>query len=316
MKRALQLFNFLLTVLISLPFALLPWRLSLKAGEVMGGLLFHVWRSRRLIAVENLRTAASRGAVNIDSTPEEIIKLNFRNMGKSFAEVIKLYYGLDTKVLENIEIRGIENFKKAQARGAGVFFIGGHCGNWELTGIALSLKLSSIHGIARQLNNLYLNNHVERVRKKYGNTVIYKKGALKKILLALRENHAVGILMDQSVIRSEGIVAEFLGKKAYIMKIPAIIARKTGSPVLPVFIRRSENGHVVEIGGEIPLDTAEDYGQAVYNDTVNFSRQIENYIKGNPAEWLWIHRRWKRIKSDQNNTGHISSNDILHQEVT
>ncbi len=96
---------------------------------------------------------------------------------------------------------------------------------------------------------------------------------------------------------AEGVVADFLGKKDHIMKTPAIIARKTGSPVLPVFIRRVGRGHLIEIGEEIELDKAEDYEQAVYNDTIRFSGHIENYIKNNPSEWLWIHRRWKRIKA-------------------
>jgi Kdo2-lipid IVA lauroyltransferase/acyltransferase len=316
MKRALQLFNFLLIALVSLPFALLPTSLSVRAGEAVGSLLYFIWRSRRLIALENLRSAVSLGAINLVTKPEEIIKLNFRNLGKSFAEIVKIYYGFGEKIISSVKVKGEENFEKAQAKGAGVIFIGGHCGNWELTGIALSLKLSSIQGIARKLDNPYLNNHIELVRKKYGNRVIYKKGALKKILLALRQNQAVGILMDQSVVRSEAVIAEFLGKKARVMKTPAIIARKTGSPVLPVFIRRVKNGHLIEIKEQIQLDASEDYEEAVYNDTVNFSLQIEIYIKENPAEWLWIHRRWKKVKGDQNSTGHISSNDILHQEVT
>ncbi len=56
--------------------------------------------------------------------------------------------------------------------------------------------------VARPLNNSYLNKLMEKTRKKYGNTVIYKKGALKKILSALKRNEAVGILMDQSVVNS------------------------------------------------------------------------------------------------------------------
>ena len=315
MKRALQLFNFLLIALASLPFALLPLRLSVKTGEAMGSLLYYFWKSRRLIAIENLRSAVSREAITLASTPEELIKLNFRILGKSFVEIVKIYYGRGEEIIREVEIKGAENFKKAQAKGAGVIFISGHCGNWELTGIALSQKLSSIQGIARQLDNPYLNNHIELVRKKYGNSVIYKKGALKKILLALRDNRTVGILMDQSVVRSEGVIAEFLGKRARIMKIPAIIARKTGAPVLPVFIKRQKNGHLIEIQEEIQLDTAEDYDNAVYNDTVNFARRIEEYIRNNPAEWLWIHRRWKKIKEDQCSVTQVSKNDIMHQEV-
>ena len=84
MRRALQLFYFLLIALFSLPFALLPYTLSMRIGEGMGGLLYYFWKSRRSIAVENLRAAVSRGAVRTDSTPEAVIRQNFKNLGRSF----------------------------------------------------------------------------------------------------------------------------------------------------------------------------------------------------------------------------------------
>jgi len=296
MRRALQLFYFALMVLCSLPFVLIPYTLSLKTGEGMGILLYHLWRSRRTIAVENLRAAVSRGAVRIGSSPEAVIRQNFRNLGRSFVEVVKIYYGFGEKVFRHVEFRGVEHFRKAHARGKGVIFITGHCGNWELNALAAAMNLTKMNVVAREQNNPYLDRVVLRTRKKYGNSVIYKKGALKKILLALKRNETVALLMDQSVVRSEGVVADFLGKKDFIMKTPAIIARKTGAPVLPGFIRRVDSGHCIEIHEEIALDTAEDYEQAVYNDTVKFSGYIEEYIKKNPAEWLWMHRRWKRIR--------------------
>jgi len=98
------------------------------------------------------------------------------------------------------------------------------------------------------------------------------------------------------VIRSEGIVVPFLGKNAYAMRTPALIARKSGIPVVAGFIRRTGRGHIIEIGAEIPLDASGDSEAALIQDTVNFLRPVEDFVKKYPAEWLWIHRRWKRIK--------------------
>ena len=120
MRKVLHFFSFVLMVLFSLPFALMPFAVSLRIGEMMGLLLFHLWKSRRLIAIENLRAAVERGAVIIDSTPEAAIKQNFRNMGKSFVEIVKIYYGFGKKIFERVEIRGIENYRKAQSKGKGV----------------------------------------------------------------------------------------------------------------------------------------------------------------------------------------------------
>jgi len=296
MTRVKWLLEFLFVVLFTLPLAVLPYKIALKTGESLGRLLFFSWGSRREIALGNLRDAVSRGSVEISASPEEIIKRHFMNLGRSFAEVIKIFYGLGGKVLGQVRIKGIEHFRKAHDKGAGVIFITGHCGNWELNATAFAVNLGKMNVVARPVDNPYLNRFLEWTRKKYGNGVIYKKGALRQILTCLRNNEVVAILMDQSVVRSEGVMAEFLGKMDYTTKMPAIIARKTGAPVLPGFIRRVDGGHLIEIGAEIELDRSEDYETAVYNDTVNFSSRIEEYIRQNPDEWLWIHRRWKRMK--------------------
>jgi Kdo2-lipid IVA lauroyltransferase/acyltransferase len=296
MKLVLWFFQFLLVVFLSLPVALIPYKISLKFGEMLGRLLFFSWVSRRKIAVDNLTAAVSRGALVIDTTPEAVIKQNFKNFGKSLVEDLKIYYGFGDHIIRNVEIEGVENFRKAHEKGAGVIILMGHCGNWELTALALSVRVTKLKAVARALDNPFLNKLVERTREKFGNKVIYKRGALRKILTSLRKNEAVVILMDQSVISSEGVIAEFLGKKDYTLKTPALIAMKTGCSVVPVFIKRVNGGHRITIGEEIDLDRTEISDQAVHRNTVRLSGYIEEYVRQNPSEWLWIHRRWKRIK--------------------
>jgi KDO2-lipid IV(A) lauroyltransferase len=296
MTHVLWFLQYLFVVIATLPIALLPYRLALRLGGYLGDLLFLCWRSRRKIAIENLKAAVSRKALTISATPEDVIKETFRNLGRSFVEVVKVYYGLGDHIIRNVKIRGAENFAKASKKGMGTLVITGHCGNWELNALAAAGNLTKLHVVARPVDNPYLNRLIERTRRKYGNRVIYKKGALKKILFALSKNEVVAILMDQSVLSAEGVIADFLGKKDYTMKIPAVIAMKTGSPVLPAFIRRSGEGHIIEIGEEVALERSEGSEKTVHANTVKLSQCIEGYIKQNPTEWLWIHRRWKRIK--------------------
>ncbi|MGE5300446.1 MAG: lysophospholipid acyltransferase family protein [Acidobacteriota bacterium] len=296
MKRVLWILQFLLILLVTLPVAVLPFRIALKFGECLGNQLFFFWGKRRRIAIENLRAAVARQALSIDSTPEQIIKKNFSNLGKSFAEVVKIYYGLGDHIIRDVEIIGTEHFLRAREKGRGVLVITGHCGNWELNALAVAKRLVNLNIVARPIDNPYLNWLIERTRRKYGSSVIYKRGALKRILSALKKKEIVAILMDQSVVSSEGVVAEFLGKKDYTMKTPAVIALKTGSPVLPAFIKRTNGGHVIEIGEVIELDGSADAEEAVLLNTVNFSKRVEDYVRRNPAEWLWIHRRWKRFQ--------------------
>jgi KDO2-lipid IV(A) lauroyltransferase len=161
--------------------------------------------------------------------------------------------------------------------------------------ITAALKLQALSVVARPVDNPFINRFVERVRKKYGNAVIYKRGALKSILQKLKNNDVVGILMDQAVKRDEGFVIDFLGIGAWTMKMPALIARKTGAAVLPAFIHRTERGHIITIHPAVELSATEDRDAAVVEDTKRFSWYVEEYIRQHPTEWLWIHKRWKRI---------------------
>ncbi|MBS1114074.1 MAG: lipid biosynthesis acyltransferase [Nitrospirae bacterium] len=297
MKRAVWLIEAGLSIILSIPLAVLPLQWALRAGEVLGLLLFYLWGSRRRIAIENLGKTVSVHAIIITQPVETIIRNNFKNLGRSLAEVIKIYYGLGQKIFDVVHIEGIEHLDVARAKGKGVLLITGHCGNWELLALSSSARHSPISIVARPVNNPYINTFVKRARKKYGNRVIDKKGALKPVMQGLKRNECIGILMDQAVIPEEGYVIDFLGRGAWTTKMPALIARKTGAAVIPAFIHRENDGHRIRLYPEIELSADNDKEKALIADTERFSGFIEGYIGEHPAEWLWIHRRWKRVNN-------------------
>ncbi|MBF0329061.1 MAG: lysophospholipid acyltransferase family protein [Nitrospirae bacterium] len=295
MKRLFWLIEFAILILLSLPFALLPMRIALKTGALLGSFVFNIWTSRRKIAIENIQKTIELGEIKSSDKPEKIALECFKNLGRSFIEIIKIYYGFGSNLVQAIEIRGLENFLKAKEKNKGIIMITGHCGNWELCALAISAKISVASGVARRQNNPFMNAAIEKVRAGFGNSIIYKQGALKSILSALKKNSVVGILIDQAVVSDEGYIIDFLGRGAWATKMPALIARKTGAPVLPVFIKRENSGHLLTVCPEIELSALEDKEEALIADTKQLMQPIEEYIRQNPYEWLWIHRRWKRV---------------------
>ena len=300
MKRALWVLEAACIIILAIPLAIMPTTVSLKTGKMLGIVLFYLWGSRRKTALNNLKEAVSSGGLEITETPDRIIQTLFQNLGKGFAEVIKIYFGLGRNIIESVTFEGIEHFQTARSKRKGVLFITGHCGNWELLAIASARKLSPVSVVARAMNNPYLNRVIEKARRTHGNRIIYKKAALKNILRALRSNEAIGILMDQAVLAREGFVIDFLGRGAWTTKMPALIARKTGAAVLPAFIHRTEYGHIIRIFPEVQLSHEDDKEEQLKKDTKKFSSYVEEYIQQYPSEWLWIHRRWKRVKGPKN----------------
>ncbi|NTU41734.1 MAG: lysophospholipid acyltransferase family protein [Nitrospirales bacterium] len=272
------------------PFALIPYRLALRIGEGIGLLAFSLWSGKRKIAIENI----SLSCLDQRESAEEIARESFKNLGRSTIEALRILAGRGEELLRTVEIRGLENYERAKAKGKGVIAITGHCGSWELMAVACGSLAEKGAVVARPLDSPVLNGIVEEMRQRYGNRVIYKKDALRGIISVLRKNSWVGILIDQAVVREEGLLIGFLGRWAWAMKMPAIIARRTGAAVVPIFIHREGRGHVVEILPEVPISGEEDKDKALLEDTQTFSSVVEGYVRAYPAEWLWLHRRWKR----------------------
>jgi Kdo2-lipid IVA lauroyltransferase/acyltransferase len=294
MKRIRWAIELALVICLALPFALLPLKMAFRAGRFIGLLLYLGWGSRRRIAIDNIEKAVAAGGLAIKEPASAIARKSFMNLGQSFVEIVKVYFGMGRRLIDAIEPRGLENFYKAKEKGKGILFITGHCGNWELTALGFGARGETISVIARTQNNPYLNKLVEKARSRYGNRVIYKDNALMAVLSELRQNRIVGVLIDQAVIPEEGVIIDFLGRKAWTIKIPAIMARRLKPAVIPAFIHREGGKYIGTFYPEVQLSGEADPEKAVVEDTRILSSYIENYIREHPDEWLWIHRRWKR----------------------
>lgn len=291
-KHLLWLFETSLIFIPILILGMMPRMISTRLGEFSGSVFFRIFKDKRRIALKNIGIAVS-GGLAITGPAEEIVRQHFINLGRSIAEISMLMLGRRA-ILKDIVFEDIELYEEAMAKGRGVILITGHCGNWELTSFAKAWRSLPSASVARPLNNPYLNKCIEHLRTRHGNKVINKKGALKEILAILKKGGSIGLLMDQSVVENEAVIVEFFGEKVYAMKTPALLAMKTGAAVMPIFINYLGNGrHRLKCYKEIPVRITGSKEDDVIFNTQVFTRIIEAYIKENPSEWLWIHRRFK-----------------------
>jgi len=279
--------------------ALLPAAVCYRAGAMVGSLMPQLLPKRYDIVLDNISralpfmrnhplwTSGGRSA-------EEIARETFVNLGSSLMEVCRLYHGRGEDIFARIEIRGREYFEAAHARGKGVVFLTGHCGNWELVALSFFPLFGDVMSVvARRQNNPYLNRMVEKMRMHYNNSVIYKQGALKGMLSILKKGGNIGLLADQAVFPEEGALIDVLGRKAWASKAPAVIAQKSGAAILPSFIHREDGRFVITI--HPPHRFSGDMSEeGIRVETQALSRYVEDFIVANPSQWYWLHRRWKR----------------------
>jgi KDO2-lipid IV(A) lauroyltransferase len=282
-----------LIFIITLPIALMPRRFAIVFGSSIGTLLYYLSGKTRSRAEQNIRNSLpflenQSFWTERHGTPEQITQRLFANLGKSVIEVIKLYYGLGERLIDSVEFRGLEHFEDAKKDGKGVICITGHCGNWELFALSFGIRAGGLHVVARPQKTEFMTSLIERLRGKFGNRTIYKRGAARRILSILREQGTVGILSDVAVKPHEGVLTPFLGRDAWTSSIPAYIALKNGVPIVPMFIHREGKRHVVDIFPALPLESGD-----VASVTGTIARSIEHQIARHPDEWLWLYRRWR-----------------------
>lgn len=290
MNHFFSFFQLLLVLILIIPLSLIPSRLIVLVGGILGRIAFSLWKSRREIALEGIRQSMERGCLPATDSPEKIALESFRHLGRSFAEIIKLYAHQGEKILDSVTVEGLEHYQAAAALKKGILVLTGHFGNWELLALYFSRFIAPGSVVARKQDNVYLNYLIEKVRAGYGNTVIYKKGALRNIMRELNRGKVVGILYDQSVLEREGELVNFLCRKAWTMKMPVLLSQRTGAPILPVFITGTATGHKLTIHKPF----LPDHEKAIQVNLAILNAFLEQHIIKDPAQWLWIHRRWKR----------------------
>jgi KDO2-lipid IV(A) lauroyltransferase len=125
--------------------------------------------------------------------------------------------------------------------------------------------------------------------------VIHKDDFARGLISAMREGETVGILMDTNMTPPQGVFVPFFGVPACTASGLARVALKTDAAVLPGFLLwdEGEQRYRLCFGEAMKLIRTGDADADVLANTAAFTAEIERYVRANPEQWLWMHRRWK-----------------------
>jgi KDO2-lipid IV(A) lauroyltransferase len=269
---------------------LLPMPAVRACGGALGHAVYLVDRFHLRIALTNLAQAFPSRS---DGERRALARAMFAHFGRLLLELIKFGAMSDSQILARIESEGDERVLHAYQQGRGVLFFTGHFGYWEMQAIAHPLlRLGPVSVLARPLDNPYLHDWLERIRTRTGNSVIYRQGAIRKVMRELAANRGVALLIDQH-LHADAVYVDFFHRPAATTSALAALAIRTGAPVIPVFALPLPHGRyrfVYERPVPPPNDESPD---AVREFTQRCTDVLEMYVRRDPALWLWMHRRWR-----------------------
>ena len=270
--------------------SVLPGRVVRGLGATVGYAFYMLDRPHRRVASTNL---AQSFPARTQRERDTITRQMFCHFGRLLFEMLKFSTLSDQAMRRRVEFEGEDRARHAYAQGKGVLFFTGHFGFWELHAIVHGLQLQPIGVLARALDNPHLNRLLEELRSRTGNTVIYRQGAVRRVLKTLNAGEGVAMLIDQHMHSPDAIWVDFFERPAATTSTLAALALRTGAPVVPVFALPVAGGRYRMIYEHAVEPPDADAPEAIREFTQRCTDVLEMYVRRNPELWLWMHRRWR-----------------------
>ena len=270
----------------------LPLRAALRWGECAGRLAAVLARCRKRIAVENIRHAYPELS---EKEAEKLAVRVFQHFGRAVVEGAVAHRLLRPSTYrQHVQIRHEERLRQVLAAGKGGIMVTAHLGIWEVVGLLQHLKGLPMHNVYRPAKNPLVDRMVRRRRMAIGQVMVDREGALAILLRVLRRNGYIGLLIDQHAKR-DGVWVPFFGRLASTTPAPALLALRTGAPILTGYARRLPGTYQFEVFIDEPIyaNPTGDRAADIERITRELSLRIEGYVRQFPEQWLWLHRRWR-----------------------
>ena len=265
--------------------ARLPWLWQRAIGRGVGWLALHLAGTRRRAAQTNIELCFP------EQSPQwraRLLRDSFDALGVGLFEFARAWWGGLGPIRRGASIEGLEHLRALQEQGRGVLLVSGHFMTLEMCGRLLCDHVP-LSGMYRVHRNPVMEWAVKRGRLRYAGAM-YGNGDIRGAVRHLKRGGFLWYAPDQDMRGKDTVFAPFFGVPASTITATHQLARLTGCAVVPFFHRREGARYVLRVAPPLDSFPSED----VVADTTRVNAAIEAMVREAPAQYLWIHRRFKR----------------------
>ena len=289
-----------LTLAIIYPLSLMPFSFLYLLSDFLFLVIYYVFSYRRKIVSANLRRAfPSMGS------PErrEIARKFYHNFCDIIVEDIKFVTISREELKKRLTVINAKIINDLFEQGQSAITTLGHCGNWEMAGLAASYELKH-HSIAiyRPLSNPYFDSLMKNIRARFGMELVPHNKSRQILSQLDKKTNLYHFITDQTPTHVETAYwTTFLNQDTPVYLGAEKVAKMTNMPVFFLKILRIKRGYYSLEMQEVTYDPSR---CAPCEITEIHTRLLEENIRAQPDNWLWSHRRWKKQRTMQpfNNT--------------
>ena len=286
MKVIIYLLQFILIKLFFFICKIIGYKKASNLGELIGKKVGPKFKSKKIIERNINLIFPDIKSERVD----EIIQKMWGNYGRILSEYVFMKDFRNGNLKDYINIKGLEYLNEIKNKNIPVVFVSGHFNNFELMAMQIEKNGIQLGAIYRPLNNFFLNNTMENIRKNFICNKQIKKGlsGIREILNLFKKNTSIALMIDQRV--TEGIKSNFFRQKAFTTTIPAQLVKKFGCPIISIYIERV-NKHKFEMVINKPIYFSKDESLEYITQQLNYL--LEKMILKKPEQWILTHNRWK-----------------------
>ncbi len=282
---------FFLTCSAFLLFNVIPRKLAVFLGACAGLAAWAIQRKDRHKFNRHLSLVFSDG---LSHRQRHLIARDFFvNTGKNLTDVFRFKKHFTNELKPLVTVEGLEEFDNAYKRGEGLIGVTGHIGNFELLAVYIASLGYRIAVIGRELYDTRLNQMLVDNREALGLTNFSTTESPRTILSWLKSGGALGVLIDTDSIRVRGTFVPFFGRMANTPIGQSLLGLRAGAAFLPIAcVRTDDNRYHIIIKPEVRITPSGNTEKDAYDMTQACTKVLEEIIKANKSQWIWLHNRW------------------------
>jgi KDO2-lipid IV(A) lauroyltransferase len=270
----------------------LPLGAQYRLGRWLGKALYLCLPQRRHVVRVNLALCFPEKSAQ---EREALVRETFANNGIGIFETAMAWWTPRSAFHNRVIFKGREHLERAHAQGHGVLLLGAHFSTLDLGGLLFS-DYFPVDAMYRRHNNPLMERIITRGRQRYFGQAI-ERSDIRSVIRALKKNHIIWYAPDQDFGRKQSVYAPFFGVSAATITATSRLAKLNGSPILMLAQHRLPDGrYELELFPVIePFPSGDDVA-----DATRVNAEIERAIRKDPAQYMWVHRRFKTHPKGKN----------------
>ncbi len=251
----------------------------------------HVLPHRGAMTELNLRRV--RGAGLTGEQLADAVRATFRSYGRYWIESFRLP-GLSPAVVDSsFDYEGLVNLGRAREQGLGPILVLPHLGGWEWAGVWLTQVLKvPVTVVVEPIEPPELFEFFAEFREQLGMRIVpLGPGAAAEVLRSLRDGHVVCLLADRD-IGGDGVEVEMFGERTTLPAGPAVLAIRSGAPLLPAAVYFRGRRHYAVVEPPLPVERNGRLRDDVAAITQELAKRLEVLIRAAPEQWHLQQPNW------------------------